>query len=126
MLVIRKKVINDLITKNGESNMLGAFAEARDFTIIDRQTILMINDDKMMSTTISKLYNEVKKVEVFNRSDLKYIKISKSIMSTKLTIETDTFKGTFLIKHKISTLGEMQKEFLHKLDLFANMFNEGQ
>ncbi|GAA0234253.1 hypothetical protein [Metaclostridioides mangenotii] len=126
MLVIRKKVINDLITKHGESNMIGAFAEARDFTIIDRQTILMINDNKMISITISKLYNEVKKVEVFNRRDIKYMKISKSIMSTKLAIETDTFKGTFLIKNKISTLGEMQKEFLHKLDLFANMFNEGQ
>nr|WP_312984158.1 hypothetical protein [Clostridioides sp.] len=122
MLVIRKKIINDIITKHGELNMFGALAEARDFSIIDGQTILMLNDEKIVSVTISKLYNEVKKVEVFNRSDLRSIKVTKSIMSTKLYIKTDTFKGTFIIKNKISTLGDMQKEFLEKLNLFVNVF----
>lgn len=122
MLVIRKKIINDMITKHGELNMFGAFAEARDFSIIDGQTILMLNDDKIVSVTISKLYNEVKKVEVFNKNDLRSIKVIKSIMSTKLYIETDTFNGIFIIKNKISTLGDMQKEFLEKLNLFINAY----
>lgn len=126
MLVLRNAVINYLIKEHGEPDMIGAYVEPRDFSIVNSQTILMVNDKKIISVTIGKIYNELKSVKEFDKQDIKEISVSKSFMTSKLILETNSYKGTFIIKNKIPTLGKTQKKFLDKLTIFVSSINNNR
>lgn len=126
MLVLRNAVINYLIKEHGEPDMIGAYVEPRDFSIVNSQTILMVNDKKIISVTIGKIYNELKSVKEFDKQDIKEISVSKSFMTSKLILETNSYKGTFIIKNKIPTLGKTQKKFLDKLTIFVSSINDNR